>query len=172
MNKKLLFSLSLAIFFQFLILIGMYVSAALPLWTGQEIRLKTIPVDPRSLFRGNYAQLQYKISQIETKHFPDSKNLRNGEVVYIILKPGKNELYEFARVSLDRPQEGIFLRARIENRWYEEKADYFRLKFGIEAFFAPKDKALELENKLRENGIAVLMVSSSGKARIKGIIEN
>ncbi|MBT3870270.1 MAG: GDYXXLXY domain-containing protein [Gammaproteobacteria bacterium] len=51
------------------VLVGMYVTAALPLWTGAEIRLATAPVDPRSLFRGNYALLSYDISEIDSTYF-------------------------------------------------------------------------------------------------------
>ncbi len=59
MTRKRLVGLVTAIIFQGLILIGMYVSAAMPQWTGTEIRVSTIPVDPRSMFRGHYARLNY-----------------------------------------------------------------------------------------------------------------
>jgi uncharacterized membrane-anchored protein len=167
--KKILLSLSAAIVFQFIVLSGMYVSAAMPLWTGTEIKVKTIPIDPRSMFRGNYALLDYKFSLIETKHLPDNQELRNGEIIYVLLKPGKNGLYEFSKALLEPPAAGTFLRGRIENRSYEDGATFFRLKFGIEAFFAPKVKALALEKDLRDGGVAVLMVSAKGKARLKDI---
>jgi uncharacterized membrane-anchored protein len=170
MNKKLVAALCAAIAFQLLVLTGMYVSAALPLWTGTEIKIKTIPVDPRSMFRGNYARLRYEISQLDTELFPDSSELRNGEVVFVTLKQGDKELYEYAAVTLDKPDSGIFLRGRIENRHYEEKVKYFRIKYGIEAFFAAKEKALQLESDLRAGGIAVLMVSRGGKARLKDVV--
>lgn len=170
MNKKLTAALIAAIIFQFLVLTGMYVSAALPLWTGTEIKIKTIPVDPRSMFRGNYARLRYDISRLETEYFPAGDDLRNGEVVYVVLKPGEDGLYQFAEALLNKPDSGIFLRGRIENRRYEEKVSYFRIKYGIEAFFAPKEKAMQLQSDLRDGGIAVLMVSSGGKARLKEVV--
>ena len=64
----------------------------------------------------------------------------------------------------------MYLRGRIENRRYSGKTKYFRLKYGIEAFFAPKEKALALEKDLRDGGVAILMVSKNGKARLKDII--
>ena len=42
---------------------------AMPLWTGKEIRVKVVPVDPRSLFRGNYARLNYDFSRLEKAHW-------------------------------------------------------------------------------------------------------
>ena len=170
MSSRIKVGLAAAIALQFLILIGIYFKAQLPLWTGEEIRLKTIPVDPRSLFRGNYARLQYDISQLKTSLFPDRDNLREGEVVYVSLKPGKGGLYEFAGVSLDKPDRKPFLRGRISGNWLRGSTDYYRVHYGIEAFFAPKEKALGLESHLRNGGVAVLMVSAGGSARLKDVI--
>ncbi len=44
------------------------------------------------------------------------------------------------------------------------------IKYGIEAFFAPRERALQLEKDLRGGGVAVLMVSSGGKARLMDVI--
>jgi uncharacterized membrane-anchored protein len=164
MKKTILAGLLVSLAFQFIVLSGMYVSAAMPLWTGTEIKVKTIPVDPRSMFRGNYARLRYDFSTLEDLNTPDKATLRNGEVIYITLKPGSNGLHEFSEVSLEKPKSGIFLRGRLQNRYR------FDVRYGIEAFFAPKHKAMEIERHLRKSGVAVLMVSSQGKARIKDII--
>lgn len=164
MNKTIVAGLLIALAFQFIVLSGMYVIATMPLWTGREIKVKTIPVDPRSMFRGNYAQLRYDFSTLEDRYIPDKDALRNGEVIYISLKPGTNGLHEFSEVSLEKPKGGIFLRGRLQNRYRSD------VKYGIEAFFAPKQKALEIEHHLRKSGVAILMVSSQGKARIKDII--
>ena len=43
---------------------------------------------------------------------------------------------------------------------------------GIEAFFAPKEKALKLEKDLRNGGTAILMVARSGNAALKDVIPN
>jgi len=170
MKGKVVFALCIAAGLQFAVLTGMYLLAALPLWTGSEIHIKTIPVDPRSIFRGNYARLRYDISELDTQHFPDHEDLRNGEIVYTVLEPGENNLYTFSTVSLEQPDSGIYLRGRIQNGFFEEDASYFRIKYGVEAFFAPKARALSLEKQLRDGGIAVLMVSDSGKARLKDVI--
>lgn len=171
MNRKVVTTLGFAIAFQFLVLSGVYVNAALPLWLGKEVRISTVPVDPRSMFRGNYAQLRYEISEVAETEFSDSdpymKQLRNGEVVYVSLQPGPDGLYQFTGASLEKPATGVFLRGRVASRYYSSDV---RIKYGIEAFFAPKEKALALEDELRDGGIAVLMVSDSGKARLKEVV--
>ncbi len=169
MKRILVAGLGLAVVFQLVILVGIYVSAAMPLWTGQEIHMRTIPVDPRSLFRGNYAQLAYDISRIQSTDLPEDDSLRNGEVVYVRLAPDEDGLYVYAGASLDRPDSGVFIRGRIANRRYEEQGQFFRINYGIEAFFAPKVKALALESDLRDGGVAVLMVATDGRARIKAV---
>ena len=168
MKKTIAISLLIAVLFQLLVLIGMVGLSAMPLWTGHEVKVKTIPVDPRSMFRGNYARLRYELSEVEIEH--SNKKIRNGEVVYVSLLQAEGGLYEFSQASLVKPQEGVFLRGRIQTHRYSNNQQPFQVKYGIEAFFAPKDKALALEDDLRDGGVAVLMVSASGKARLKDVI--
>ncbi len=132
--------------------------------------MQLIPVDSRSLFRGNYARLNYDISRIRADAFPDSGELRNGERVYVLLKQGTDGLYVFDGSSLNPPDKGVFLRGRIANSIRENDIDYFRIRYGIEAFFAPKEKAIELEKQPASGGIGVLMVTNSGKAALKNVI--
>ena len=49
-RKKIIIALCAAVLLQLMVLSGMLVLAAMPLWTGKEIRVKVVPVDPRSLF--------------------------------------------------------------------------------------------------------------------------
>ena len=154
-----------AIAFQLVVLAGMVVNAALPLWTGTEIRVKTVPVDPRSMFRGNYARLGYEFGTLPANALHRVKGLRPGEVVYVSLEPCNDDEYVFAGASFERPAEGVFLLGRLAT----VTAPY-RVRFGIEAFFAPKEKALELEKDLRHGGTAVLMVAGNGRAALKDVI--
>lgn len=168
MRKIIIVSLLIAALFQLFVLTGMVGISAMPLWTGHEVKVKTIPVDPRSMFRGNYARLRYELSEVEIEQA--NKKIRNGEIVYVSLVKTQNGLYEFSHASLVKPQEGIFLRGRIHTHRFRGDQSNYNVKYGIEAYFAPKDQALALEKDLRDGGIAVLMVSASGKARLKKVI--
>ncbi len=154
-----------AIALQVLILIGMVVNAALPLMTGTDIAVRTRPVDPRDLFRGNYAQLGYDFSRVPLQELVSAAPLRTGEVVYVSLREGRDGLHEFAAASLEQPDDGLFLRGRVEY----VMEDQVSVLFGIEAFFAPKESALALEQTLRERAVARLAVSESGRARIRAV---
>ncbi len=154
-----------AIALQVLILIGMVVSAALPLMTGTDIAVRTRPVDPRDLFRGNYAQLSYDFSRVSLQALMSAAPPRTGEVVYVSLREGRDGMHEFAAASLEQPEDGVFLRGRVEY----VMEDQVNVLYGIEAFFAPKETALALEQTLRERAVATLAVSGSGRARIRTV---
>jgi uncharacterized membrane-anchored protein len=158
-------SLLAAIVVQVAVLIGMLAHAATPLWVGEEIRVKTLPVDPRSLFRGNYARLGYEFSRIEGTALIGAHRPRVGEIVYVTLTRNADGLHEYAGISDQPPTTGLFLRGRNTS-----SSSPWRIRFGIEAFFAPTDRALALEKDLRDGGIAVLMVTDEGRVALKDVI--
>ena len=164
--------LAVVILFQIVVLGSEYVGAIYPLWTGEEVRLRTHPVDPRSLFRGNYARLRYGISTIEWKGQVGEKEPRRGEVVYVKLEPTASGLYEFGGVELEKPKGGLFIRGRIQGKHIQNKKVLYNVRYGIEAYFAPKEKALALEKKLRGGGVAIIMIAGNGKAALKEVTSN
>ena len=157
MNKaRLNVALIAALLLQLVIMGGVFVNGFYPLWIGEEIRVKTVPVDPRDLFRGNYARLSYAFSNFE------SEDLRPGDVVYLPLTRD-GELWTAGEPGHQKPEQGLFLRGRVSaNPWRGGS----RLRFGIEALFAPKEKALALERELREEAVAVLRVAPNGRAAL------
>lgn len=164
-RSTVLAGLGLAVIAQLCVLVGMVVKAAMPLWVGDEILVKTVPVDPRSLFRGNYARLNYEIGRLPESALSDYPTLRKGEVVYISLRQGEDGLFHYADASLNTPATGVFLRGRIT-----DSSPSYRVKYGIEAYFAPKEKALKLEHDLRGGGVAVLMVSDTGQVALQNVL--
>lgn len=166
-GRRVAVSLGAAITLQLLILAGMVLWSAVPLWTGTEIRVRTVPVDPRSMFRGNYVRLRYEFGTLPAGALGPGKRLRAGEVVYVSLKEAKGGGYGFAGASLEPPSEGLFLRGRLTGN-----SEPLRVKYGIEAFFAPRAKAMRLERDLSNGGVAVLMVTAAGRAALRDVIAN
>lgn len=153
---------------QLLVLAAEYLNSVYPIWFGQEIRLKTVPVDPRSLFRGNYARLSYDISQVTLPEKKD-REARMDEIIYVSLQKNADGIYEFSSASYEKPRTGIFIRGRLQDR-RGFFASRLRINYGIEAYFAPKEKALRLERELRGSGVAVVMLASNGKAALIDVI--
>ena len=169
---------SLAILFavalQVLAIAGMLVSSSWPLWSGTEIRLKTMPVDPRSLFRGNYARLNYEVARLPADALGNRGDLRFGEIVYVTLRESESGIHAYDSISLQKPETGIFIRGRYQRHQgrfvdSENSNVTLRVKYGIEAYFAPKEKALALEKNLRDGGVAVVMVAANGKPALKSV---
>ncbi|SFV87981.1 Bll0405 protein [hydrothermal vent metagenome] len=138
----------------------MLVSANLPLYFGTEIKVATKPIDPRSLFRGNYVRLDYDLSPIKT-----NKKFQKGDKIFITLKK-QNTLFVSDKVSKSSPQ-GLHIQCRVSRVSTPEV--YFKCA-NISAFFTTKAKALKLEKELSKSAIAVIMVDDSGKMALKNII--
>ncbi len=158
-NKRfLIIGLTLTISAQMLVLATEYLSSAWPLWFGTPVIFKTTPIDPRSLFRGNYVRLNYDISNINKglteEHFKQS------EVGYVTLKEQKG-VFIATGLQREKPESGVYIRGRVKSL-----GDSYRMKYGIEAYFMPKEKALKTERSLRQGTNAEVYLLGNGKAAI------
>lgn len=162
-NKKTIkIGLIAAILFQSSVLTIEYLGSVLPIWTGERIVLETNPVDPRSLFRGNFVRLNYVISRVEIKQ-KKREGFKKGSPVFLSLSEN-NGLWVPTNASMTKPKDGIFIRGRIEN----SRSNNLDIRYGIEAFFLPKDKSLDIERKARGKAHVYVYVGPNGKARAAG----
>ena len=168
--------LIVAVIFQILLIGIMLGYALMPLYFGQEVRVRVNLYDPRDLFRGNYVDLNYEFSNFHSRNFDENdeddryidqhdERVRDGARVYAVLKPDVNGTYSFAKFSISKPDNGVFLAGRYDG--------HSLVKYGIEQFYMSPDSAAKTENEMREEDVdayAVLMVMDSGKARLKDLI--
>lgn len=63
---------------QALVLAGVAVSYYAVGWFGQDVRVRTVPVDPRDLLYGDYVTLSYDISQLDPSLWKDPAAGRSG----------------------------------------------------------------------------------------------
>lgn len=144
--------------------------------TGDEIHLKTVPVDPTDLFRGSYVNLQYEIESVDSSLLDDStrslltnKNRGNYKNVYVQLHQNNADLYEVALVTKEKPLKGTYLKGRLHIP-YDTTSSSLQIKYGLDNFYAPSDKAKEMEAAAAghapvaivkvKNGNAILMTIS------------
>ena len=131
---------------------------------GEEIELKTIPVDPRDLLRGDYVVLDYEISTAEATgedlvpwYFPP------GQVVFVALEKRGGE-WAIAGIDQAPPAAGRFLRGTIRSAGQNR----LRIAYGIERFFVPEGEGKRYEEaRNRDRLWAVASVSPHGVARLK-----
>lgn len=138
-----------AVLAQLAVLSGEYLMSVYPLWFGTSVQLALEPIDPRSLFRGNYARLNYSISSLEAEQIAGEERWWKGQVVYVSLEE-EDGLHKAVGVSASPPSEGIFIRGRVATQVGNRslQVDYN----GINAYFAPEEKALALEDAARRFG--------------------
>ncbi len=141
---------------------------------GAEIWLRTVPVDPRDLFRGDYVRLRYEASTVPRERWAESLarrgTPRRGRRVYALLTaPDEDGLSEVRLLTDERPEEPPFLRGRIEHA----DSSTASVRYGIEAYFVQQGAGLALERQGNREGIRVplemaLAVGTNGIAVLRG----
>ena len=142
---------------QVAVLVVEYLGSAWPIWYGQPVVLPTEPVDPRSLFRGNYVSLNFQINRLDRDWFPEA---RKNQVVFVSLEPS-GDIWRASGIFAEPPEDQTFIRGRIRSVYQ----DTLRLEYGIEALFMPKDEALAAEKEARQVAWVTVYVGGSGKSR-------
>ena len=122
-----------------------------PLLTGTSVILKTQPVDPFDVFRGQYITIGYDISNIQ-----NIEGAKENDQVYISLKEGPDKIWNADGISLKKPETGIFIRGTLRQSWRG-----LRPEFGIEQYFFERDGHVETRNMRVE-----AKIDASGQARI------
>lgn len=167
----------LAVILQLIVLAYMAGEREYILRNGKVIHLRTAPVDPRDLFRGDYVRLNYEISRLPVKMLKGAHRdpeIKKGAKIYVNLKEGPNGLYEPVDADFQKPQEGLYLTGRIPYPYQKpQTGNPIWINFGIEAYFVEQGKGRDIE-KRRGNRTDVqvplemeIAVGPNGKAVIK-----
>ena len=144
-----------------LVAVGVAIGAMLiallpPLWiriTGDEVALEIAPVDPLSLFRGNYVDLQY---DLDFGDVPGTGDVEWGDSVYVVFDDARPA--NVVRLSESRPGLGpgeTCIRGRSRG---SGGADFP----SLEQFFVTPDEGRRLE---RELSSLVAIIKTTGSCR-------
>lgn len=155
---------------QTLVLIGIALSFYAIGWFGKDIRVRTVPVDPRSLLYGDYVTLGYDISRLDPSLWKDTaRKPEKGQPVYVVLKPGADGIAQPVAAYGSKPavQEGeVVMKGRIDDSWREE----IFVKYGVEKYYVPEGSGKSLEDKASRL-IVHMKVAPWGQAKIEGLEE-
>ena len=140
--------------------------------TGKEIVLKTEPVDPMSLFRGEYVILNYDVSRVPRAA---GEAVANGDIRYVTLEEKAQGEWSVAAVAKAYPSSlasgQVVLKGQIINTWQGDTSDVTQIHYGIESYFVEQGQGKVLEDKVRTGDLRVIVaVDDSGKAAIKGLV--
>jgi len=154
---------------QALVLLFMAGSNSLIESSGDEVRLKTAPVDPRDVLYGDYVTLNYDISDIDIHFFTDGEKPKRGDTVYVLLKrEGDYDQLVSAHLNKPSPSNGEkVMKGRVEyvvqnwvsNQRQESRIESVRVLYGIERYYVSEGTGKELENKRGQFDVIVKVTS-------------
>ncbi|MDX2157779.1 MAG: GDYXXLXY domain-containing protein [Hyphomicrobiaceae bacterium] len=145
------------------------------LTTGREIVLPIVPVDPRDLFKGDYARLAFEISRLDQSLAPEPDRnagppfARPPMTVYVTLEQRPDGTWGPIAVSSARPTTldpgKVVLRGRTQP-WSRRDITY-----GLERYFVPEGTGRRIEDLAQKSKLAAIVaVDSSGGSAIKGLL--
>ncbi len=172
--------------FSTLFLLGMAGAQQIRRTTGDEIILRTRPVDPRDLLRGAYVRLDYEIERVHLPNLPnaaDPADWKEGDRLFLTLR---SDGVAWQPVALSRKKQiiepgDVALRATYQRR--EDFADTSApgknmpvdvlLDIGVDQYYAAEEVALDMERDARETPLDVILsVGGDGRPVIKGLVVN
>ncbi|MSR76197.1 MAG: hypothetical protein EXS68_01225, partial [Candidatus Ryanbacteria bacterium] len=154
-NKKLiLFVLFVAL--QLLVIGGFFAQRLYTLSTGVQVVLRTVPVDPRDLIRGEYVALRYEISTI-SKYVAGNESFAIGDAVYVTLEKNSYEdIWRATQISKNQPTDySIAIKGKVVSvpntsaDVWSQRASSIGVEYGIERYFVEAGKGKELERSGR-----------------------
>lgn len=153
-------------------------SRAAILRSGTEIKLKTVPIDPRDLLRGDYVILSYSISTLP-KSIVTGDVPRGGERLRmsVRLKPGADGLWTASEASFGdlAPAQGSVLLRTLPFDFYTTADNLLPetlfVSYGIERYYVPEGEGKVLEDARNQEELEVeARVSQDGTPQIARLV--
>ncbi|MGF7030029.1 putative membrane-anchored protein [Paenibacillus mucilaginosus] len=137
---------------QVLVLAGIALSYYAVGWYGQDIRLRTVPVDPRDIFYGDYLTLSYEISRLDSTFWKEAAPPERGDTVYVVVKQGTDGVAVPMAVYGSKPSlaEGeAALKGIVQYAWNPDFSgeESFSVRYGIERYYVPEGTGKALEER-------------------------
>lgn len=132
------------------------------LQTGDKVILKTVPVDPRDAFRGDYVILSYEISAEAERRMGAASNYTLGDNIFITLNTDSIPA-SVKSVSPTRPTNGLYVIGKIKKR---NSTATVRVSFPrLAQYYVEDGKGRALED-MRNGELHVEISVKNGEARI------
>lgn len=153
-------------------------SRASILRSGADIKLKTLPVDPRDLLRGDYVILSYPISTIPKAIVTGEVPTSSGRVrLAVRLKAGADGLWTATEASFGAlaPQEGSVVLRSLPFEYYSAAEgalpETLFVTYGLERYYVPEGEGKVLEDARNQEELEVeARVSQDGTPQIARLV--
>jgi uncharacterized membrane-anchored protein len=157
---------------QFLLLAAVIGYKGYTVVTGETVLLKTEPVDPRSLFSGDYVALRYEISTLDMATLSPDEFIGPRRTVYVTLARGDDGYWHAVHVSTERGSVAngqALIKGRTERGSVTTQWGTVRVEYGIENVFVPEGSGRAVESGQRDLGVEV-KVDRFGNAVPRGLV--
>jgi uncharacterized membrane-anchored protein len=159
---------------QIVFLLGVAASSYVVLGYGQEIRIQTIPLDPRDPLYGDHVNLKFSISELPASLWKESGELPNrGKVVYVLMKRktgDSSSVYDAVAAYAHKPsvaQDEVVIKGRMR---YSYNNKFIHVEYGLEKFYVPENTGKQLEEQARKgNMLARVKLASWGRSVLEGL---
>ncbi len=136
--------------------------------SGTTVLLDCTPIDPRSLFSGDYVILDFNIGKIPDDIFINPPLI--GETVYVALEPESDSPFHHAVQAAIDPDSldtdtKVFIRGTRKSGFW--KQPYISVKYGIENYFVPQSEGRKIEQTDSADIHAEIAISKAGHAALK-----
>ncbi len=150
---------------------------------GKQVLLETQPIDPRSLFRGDYVVLNYTISTLNLNELEGDDDFREHDAIYVQLRK-EGDYHQPVAVYRQHPgvdSEAVVIRGKVNyinhQRWDPESNQMVpqieaSVRYGIENYFVPEGEGRTLEGRLAGQVDIRVAVDDSGNSGIKAVLVN
>jgi len=131
---------------------------------GDEVEIEVVePVDPRDVFRGQYAVLEYSITRLDRDMV--GAGAQEGDTVYVTLE-NDGEYRSAVNASTEMPEENRCIKGEIES----VTGDSVRVSYGIENFFADPQEARRIEReRWKDNVSGIVSVDGRCNSVLRGV---
>ncbi len=145
--------------------------------TGTEVLLKTAPVDPRDLLRGDYVILSYDISNIPNSAIKGEKPPAGASLpINVRIARGADGFWTVTEASFEplaaQPDSVVLRSLPVEiYDWQWTEGGSFMVSYGIESYYVPEGEGRPIEDGRNEGRVSVAArVSDTGQAQIRSLM--
>lgn len=140
---------------------------------GEEILLKTAPVDPRDIFRGDYVRLSYEISMIDLNNVSYDRDFSTDDTIYAALSK-KEKFWTVDSVSHSIPslaENQVCMRGGVSMTASRQIDNRVGVEWGIESYFVPEGEGRKIERERNaENTSVIVSVDSTCSSVLKELL--
>ncbi len=117
---------------------------------GELFRFKTRPIDPADPFQGRYVWLGFDNNSVPCSK-EDNEDLAYKMPIYALLETGEDGFAHFTGWSLEKPEDGHYLKTRYRGRSWNQNNKAFRIDLPFDRYYMDEAKAPRAEILVRES---------------------